>query len=124
MTSISREERVDLLPCDFCGQDAACIHDYDDGYWRVICPCTAFGPLRGTEVEAIAAWNTRTSPDVSQSEGMVTEALERALRIELWNRMCGLRSQDEVLREINRKVEGIKTEARALSNTPEKGESE
>lgn len=51
-----------LAPCPICNGEVD-IHDYEDGYWRVICVCTVHGPLRSTEAEAIAAWNTRPGTD-------------------------------------------------------------
>lgn len=50
---------ANLLPCPFCGGDGAMGDLCDDGYAMVVCVCTAQGPLRNGEPEAIAAWNTR-----------------------------------------------------------------
>lgn len=48
-----------LEGCPFCGGDGAMADLCDDGYAMVVCVCTAQGPLRMGEAEAIAAWNTR-----------------------------------------------------------------
>jgi hypothetical protein len=58
----------ELLACDFCGGDGACYQEEDDGYGYVICVCTAQGPLRKGEAEAIAAWNTRVQLDELRAE--------------------------------------------------------
>ena len=51
-----------LMPCPFCQGEADTDGPCDDGYWRIVCPCSGFGPLRRTEAEAIQAWNRRTPP--------------------------------------------------------------
>lgn len=59
----------ELRACPFCGRDGACHEDEGDGYGRVICTCTAYGPLRSSEAEAIAAWNTRAlDPVLAENE--------------------------------------------------------
>jgi hypothetical protein len=56
------DDLVELQPCPFCSRDGACVEeDGDDGYCFVLCTCSAEGPLRASEAEAIAAWNTRAS---------------------------------------------------------------
>jgi hypothetical protein len=56
------------LFCPFCKRDGALVQDEGDGYWRVLCTCTALGPLRASEEEAIAAWNAAhpAHPDVGE----------------------------------------------------------
>jgi hypothetical protein len=46
-----------LKPCPFCKGDGAWCEVENDGYAQVMCVCTAYGPLRKGEADAIAAWN-------------------------------------------------------------------
>jgi Lar family restriction alleviation protein len=81
---------TDLLPCPFCGGEPA-PHDYEDGYWQIVCTCTAFGALRGTEAEAITAWNTRalTRLELRQAiEQRLSKALGGTISRQFRNRLA------------------------------------
>lgn len=71
---MSNSEDVTLLPCPFCGGEAAIRSTPDrTGWWGVCCACDSMaGTAEDTETEAIAAWNRRvnTSPEpVKKTEG-------------------------------------------------------
>jgi Lar family restriction alleviation protein len=57
MTSPSKQD-AKLLPCPFCGRDAANLA-VGSGCEYVVCGCGAEGPARPSEAEAIAVWNRR-----------------------------------------------------------------
>ena len=53
---------VELKPCPFCGGEAI-VDGCDDTLWIVICKeCNASIGHKGTEQEAIDAWNRRIEP--------------------------------------------------------------
>jgi hypothetical protein len=55
-------EQVDLLPCPFCVTEFPPVTTTDKCGATVICTgCSALGPTRGAEAEAITAWNTRAA---------------------------------------------------------------
>lgn len=75
------EEAVAL--CPFCKREGAHPEEEEDGYWRVLCTCSAQGPLRLTEAEAIAAWNARVlSVPLKETlqDALKDLALDRAAR--------------------------------------------
>lgn len=76
--------------------------------------CGCCGPIEPTEDECVAKWNTRPAMPTNELIEAEREALERALRIGIWNRLrdSGV-DQDTAIAEVNRTVEGVKTEARA-----------
>jgi len=57
-----------LLPCPFCGGDAAIVSPLGAGNIRAVecrnTECASTGPWGKNEAEAIAAWNTRPSMQV------------------------------------------------------------
>ncbi len=55
-----------LKPCPFCGGEAGGA-DGDDVARAVGCYCGANGPIRATDAEAAAAWNTRTGAEGGES---------------------------------------------------------
>jgi hypothetical protein len=55
-------EQVDLLPCPFCVTEFPPVTTTDKCGATVICTgCSALGPTRGAEAEAITAWNTHAA---------------------------------------------------------------
>ena len=65
MTSATDNRTTELLPCPFCGGEAA-IHQSENGIWHIDTMKCGNGDiahhafvLADTEAEAITAWNTR-----------------------------------------------------------------
>jgi hypothetical protein len=52
-------EQCELLPCPFCGGEAMEVHVAEPSVECTLCPV---GMLGSTETDAIARWNTRSSP--------------------------------------------------------------
>lgn len=66
-----------LKPCPFCGGEAV-ISGCDGGEWSVICiVCDASIGYKGTEREAIEAWNIRVQPEFTLDE---LDAIRRNVR--------------------------------------------
>lgn len=66
------QNKPERLPCPFCGTDTELsVSDNGVGTFWVICDnikaekCGCEGPYRGSEAEAITAWNRRTPPKPS-----------------------------------------------------------
>lgn len=67
----------DLLPCPFCGTDkvAVCQSERTDPVFWVECiRCNAEAQPSADKAEAIAAWNTRTTP-LAEALAVPTEAV-------------------------------------------------
>ncbi len=71
---------IKLLPCPFCGDRGPEITGHRRHHW-IACTsgtdCAVTGPVRGTEADAIAAWNHRAHTDAQAAR--IAE-LERALK--------------------------------------------
>ena len=73
------------LPCpspwhDECEEIPAITIHHGDNYAFVGCSCFINGPLRGTEAEAIAAWNKRTPDPALAAENARLIALVGEMR--------------------------------------------
>jgi hypothetical protein len=84
-----RAEAVErLLPCPFCGHDAAASDGGNGLHFRVICNnsnCRAAGPLERCSADAISTWNTRAALEAGSGDGGLREALKPfADAIEEW----------------------------------------
>ena len=99
------------LPCpspwhDECEEIPAITIHHGDNYAFVGCSCFINGPLRGTEADAIAAWNQRTPDPALAAENARLIAENAALRDELnWlAHFATVRSLDEskVFARVNR----------------------
>ena len=68
----------ELVPCPFCGESAE-LHALDMDYatYGVECSCGASLTVAGSPVDAISAWNRRTSAPMTKGE-LVERLLSRA----------------------------------------------
>ena len=55
---------MELKPCPFCGSTNGNVRKPYERFtlYRLTCPCGAEGADKGSEEQAIKAWNTRTPP--------------------------------------------------------------
>ena len=57
-----------IAPCPFCSHDDIEIGEVSPAEFAIDCPeCRAIGPIRGTPMDAIEAWNTRQPPLITFS---------------------------------------------------------
>lgn len=94
--------KVEGRPCPFCGaaSENVSLIGHRGGSRCVICECSASGPVKVTEPEALNAWNTRLMEDdqaarIRELEGAVKEeCLERTKAQEGWakamSQICSL----------------------------------
>lgn len=80
---------VELLPCPFCGADAAYIsaREIDDECFVISCDkCNAEGPYYGGNdstqpEEARKLWNTRAAPPAAPTEAMIEAGVKRLVEL-------------------------------------------
>lgn len=115
-----------LLPCPFCG--SGLVEPMDDGAfaWVHCMACGAEGAATnagGDAPEAIAAWNTRTTPPATR-EGMddeyATILRPRLLSLALWCERGGSNPTDgEAVRDAVAEIDRLRaSETRASSPVP------
>lgn len=59
---MSNNEKLQPLPCPFCGGQLLRIKNSGRWGWFVSCSCHAVGPSSNGPDEAVEAWNTRLGP--------------------------------------------------------------
>ena len=63
---MSNNEKLQPLPCPFCGGQALRVKSSARWGWFVSCACHAVGPSSDGREGAIDAWNTRRPPRQSR----------------------------------------------------------
>lgn len=70
---------IELKPCPFCGCHEVDVICYGERFIAECCACLCAGPLKDTDSEATAAWNSRVR-DVAEghlSQGLRGEISKR-----------------------------------------------
>jgi hypothetical protein len=111
-------EPVTLLTCPFCGKLPLRACDTSYGYWSVVCgdgnECAVKPDAQGgSELQAIAAWNTRTTPAPSQHSELA-DRFQKLLDPSWSNEFIGIGVRafgDEILRALRQAPDTARNDA-------------